>query len=64
MILGKSRAGYVLVFERTRTGYSAYIPTFRVVLPQAHAGKNTNARCYRRPWRADSVSPKIPGETR
>ncbi len=26
MILGKSRAGYVLVFERTRTGYSAHIP--------------------------------------
>lgn len=24
--LGNSRAGYVLVFERTRTGYSVYAP--------------------------------------
>ena len=26
MILDKSRTGYVVVFERTRTGYSAYVP--------------------------------------
>ena len=26
MTLGKSRTGYTLVFERTRTGYSAYVP--------------------------------------
>lgn len=26
MILDKSRAGYILVIERTRTGFSAYVP--------------------------------------
>jgi predicted RNase H-like HicB family nuclease len=26
MVIGKSRAGYIIVFHRTRTGYGAHVP--------------------------------------